>query len=298
MGVKVEFLDSNCPSLKKNDEIRIVSPSGVVKPEFVDGAKLILESWGYKATVGLNAKNSFGRYAGTDLQRLMDLQAAVDDENVKAILCSRGGYGLSRIIDKLDLNALKNSPKLVLGFSDITFLHNLWGKAGLQSIHSIMAKHLTELDVNDKSVENLKCMLRGELVTYKLASHPLNRMGRTVAPIVGGNLSIVYAARATGFEPDYRGKILFIEDIAEEAYHIDRMMQNLRLGGVLDQISGLIVGHFTDCPSDSYSGDSAYQIIRSAVDAYDFPLCFGFPVGHEEVNYPLLFGVDVEFVVE
>ncbi len=296
MSVTVKYLQETF--LPLGEEIRIVSPSGVVHPEYIEGAVNVLVSWGYKVSVGRSAKNIFGRYAGTDMERLDDLQLAVDDPKVKAILCSRGGYGLSRIIDKIDATKLSVYPKLLLGFSDVTFLHNLWANEGMVSVHSVMAKQLFELNAEVESIARLRKLLSGEMLEYQMQSHALNRSGKVVAPICGGNLSILFAARGTDFEPDYTGKIVFIEDIGEKSYHIDRMMQNLRVGGVFSKISGLLVGHFTDCADDAYSGDSVYQIIRDAVSEYDFPVAFGFPAGHEDVNLPLLFGREVEFVVE
>lgn len=297
MSVILRYVNTVTPPINPGDEIRIVSPSGIVQGEYIDGAVSALENWGYNVTVGSNAKNEFGRFAGTDADRLSDLQAALDDKNVKVILCSRGGYGLSRIIDKIDLSGLNACPKLLLGFSDVTFLHSVWGRRGCVSIHSIMAKHLTELPLTAESVLKLRELLAGKSPVYNLSPHPLNRSGRVIAEICGGNLSILYAGRGSNFEPNYKGKILFVEDIGEKSYHIDRMMQNLRLGGVLSTIKGLIVGHFTDCVDDTYSGQNVYEIIRAAVDEYDYPVVFGFPAGHEDVNLPLLFGVSAELVV-
>lgn len=279
-------------------EIRIVSPSGIVNPEYIDGAKAVLEEWGYKVTEGKYARAAFGRFAGTDAERLSDLQEAVNDPEVSAILCSRGGYGLSRIIDKVELGPLAENPKLLIGFSDVTFLHSLWNRKGFVSLHSIMVKHLTELDYFTESKLFFHSMLEGRRPDYAVSSNPLNRKGKVKAKLVGGNLSILAAGRGSDFEPDYKDKILFIEDIGEKSYHIDRMMQNLRFGGVLSQLSGLLVGYFTDCAADSYSGKSVYEIIREAVEEYDYPVAFGFPAGHEDNNLPLWFGVEAELIVE
>lgn len=276
------------PFLQKNDEIRIVSPSGYIDPVYIDGAKKVFAGWGLNPTEGLYAREQYGRFAGTPAQRIEDLQNAINDTNVKAILCSRGGYGMAQIIDNIDFSALKKEPKWVIGFSDITVLHNATSREGITSIHGIMAKHITELSASNQPLIQLHHILFGQLPAYTLPSHPLNKNGKAEGKLAGGNLSVLMGLRGTDFDIDFRDKILFIEDIAEKPYHIDRMMQNLRLSGVFEQISGLIVGQFSDCEEDILMPATTYELIYQMTKDYSFPVCFDFPVGHVAENLPLL----------
>jgi len=284
-------------TLKPNDQIRIVSPSGVINPEFIDGAKKVLTSWGLNATEGQFARGEYGRFAGTKEQRIADLQAALDDTEVKAILCSRGGYGLAQIIDKLDFSKFAQSPKWLIGFSDITILHNVITNLEIPSIHSIMAKHLTELPADSNQISSLKNILLGTLPTYSVQPHESNRMGAASGKLVGGNLSVLMALRGSRFDLQYENSILFIEDIAEQPYHIDRMMQNLRFSGALTHIKGLVVGQFTDCDEDPRMMQTVTEIIADSVKEYDYPVCFNFPAGHVDYNLPLVLGANSELNV-
>jgi muramoyltetrapeptide carboxypeptidase len=285
------------PFLQSNDEIRIVSPSGVIDPLYIDGAKRILESWGLHVTEGKFARNEYGRFAGTKEQRIADLQEALNDPNVKAILCSRGGYGLVQIIDKPDFTLFAKNPKWLIGFSDITILHNAITNLGIASIHGIMAKHLSELPENSEQVQSLKNILFGKLPHYEIPAHSMNRVGKTNGKLIGGNLSVLAGMIGTTFDLPYEGNILFIEDIAEKPYHIDRMMQNLRLSGALSKISGLIVGQFSDCDEDPLMKQSIAEIIFDAVKEYDYPVCFNFPAGHVDYNLPLIMGKIAELKI-
>ena len=276
--------------LHKSDQIRIVSPSGFIAPEYIDGAKKVLEGWDLKVSVGKFALSEYGRFAGTKEQRIADLQEALNDKDLKAILCSRGGYGLSQIIDKLDFTSFSKHPKWLIGFSDITILHNVISNLGIASIHGIMAKHLTELPENPDPVQQLKKILFGEFPTYQIPTQELNRYGITEGKLIGGNLSVLMGMRGTKYDLNYKNNVLFIEDIAEKPYHIDRMMQNLRLSGVLSDISGLIVGQFSDCQEDPLMKQTISEIILDAVKNYDYPVCFNFPAGHVETNLPLILG--------
>lgn len=285
------------PYLNPRDEIRIVSPSGAIDPRFIDGARLVLSGWGYTLSEGDFARTVHGRFAGNVEQRTADLQEALDDESVKAIVCSRGGYGLAQIVDSLDFSSFSKSPKWLIGFSDITILHNAISGLNIASIHGIMAKHLTELPTADDSVKFLKNILVGELPEYKVPTHALNRVGESQAILIGGNLSVFMGLRGSQYDFDYKNKILFIEDIAEEPYHIDRMMQNLRFSGALAQLSGLIVGQFSDCCEDPQMKQTISEIIINAVKDYNYPVCFNFPVGHVDYNLPLINGTEIRFIV-
>lgn len=279
--------------LQPNDQIRIISPSGAIDPGYIDGAKKLLEKWGLTVTEGKFARNEYGRFAGTKEERIADLQMALDDSDVKAILCSRGGYGLAQIIDKIDFSRFVKSPKWLIGFSDITILHNAISNLNVASVHAIMAKHLTELPENCKQVEQLKRLLFGILPGYQLNSHEMNRLGIASGKLVGGNLSVLAGMIGTKFDLTYEGNVLFLEDIAEKPYHIDRMMQNLRISGSLSKITGLVVGQFSDCTEDPLMMQNIKQIIFDAVSEYKYPVCFEFPSGHVDYNLALLLGQKV-----
>lgn len=280
-------------SLQSGDQIRIISPSGAISGNYIEGATKLLQTWGLKVTEGLYARSEFGRFAGTKKQRIDDLQQALDDPEVKAILCSRGGYGLSQIIDKLDFTQFVKHPKWLIGYSDITILHNVINSLGIASIHGIMAKHLTELAPASIPVSKLKDILFGNLPVYQVPPHVQNRTGIATGKLIGGNLSVLMGLRGSKFDLSYSNNILFVEDIGEKPYHIDRMMQSLRLSGVLAQLSGLVVGQFSDCDEDPLMMQSVSEIISGCVEEYDYPVCFNFPAGHVDENFPLLIGADV-----
>jgi len=257
----------------------------------------VLSDWGLQVTEGEFARVEFGRFAGTKSQRISDLQDALDDPNVKAILCSRGGYGLAQIIDKLNFDVFLQSPKWLIGFSDITILHNAISNLGVVSVHGIMAKPLAELPFNADPVLRLKEILFGKLPSYSISAHKLNRPGIGNGKLVGGNLSVLMGLRGSMFDAGYKNSILFIEDVAEKPYHIDRMIQNLRFSGALAQLAGLVVGQFSDCDEDPLMKQTIAEIISEAVSDYDYPVCFNFPTGHVDYNLPLLFGANVTLKV-
>lgn len=286
------------PFLKPYDKVAIVSPAGNIDKKYIDGAVKILADWGLCPVVSEFALGQDGRFSGTVEQRFNDLQQAIDDDEVKAILCSRGGYGMMQIVDMLDLTSFEIHPKWIIGFSDITVLHSATSTIDVVSIHSIMAKHLTELPADSFPVSMLHDILFGKaLPDISIKPHPLNREGKTEGVIVGGNLSVLFGLRGTHFDLDAYEKILVIEDIDEKPYHIDRMMQNLKIGGVLENLTGLIVGQFTDCTEDPLMGKTVYEIIADAVSEYDYPVCFNFPTGHVENNLPLLLGAEATLIV-
>ena len=263
---------------KKILHIRIVSPSGAIEPAFIDGATERLRGWGYEVTEGRHARDRWGRFAGTDEDRLADLIEALHDPSVNAILCSRGGYGLQRIIDRVP-----KITKPIIGFSDITALH-----------HGIMCKHIATLPEESEPIQALKRLLNGEAIEYRWESHPLNTPGKACAPIVGGNLSVLYGLQGTKFgltQSAIRDQfpILLIEDIGERHYHIDRMIRNLRMSGVLAHLSGLIVGQFSDCEDDPLMQQTVYETIKEVVADYNYPILFNAPFGHVEHNLPLWF---------
>ena len=273
--------------LKKIQHIRIISPSGAIDPSYIDGAIARLRAWGYKVSEGAHARGRWGRFAGTDEERLADLMAALSDPTVDIILCARGGYGLQRIIDRVPA-----ITKPIIGFSDITALHQLSAISGQLSVHGIMCKHIATLPEESEPIVALRQLLAGEAIEYTWPSHPLNTPGDACAPIVGGNLSVLYGLQGTPYslsKLSYQFPVLLIEDIGERHYHIDRMIRNLRMSGVLAHLSGLIVGQFSDCEDDPLMQQSVYETIKEAVADYNYPALFNAPFGHVEHNLPLWF---------
>ena len=272
--------------------IRIISPSGAIDPSYIDGAVARLHAWGYEVTEGTHAREVWGRFAGTDDNRLADIIEALHDPTVDFILCARGGYGLQRIIDRIP-----TITKPIIGFSDITALHQLSVISGQPSVHGIMCKHIATLGEESEPIQALRKVLAGKKLMYHWENHPLNRPGDTKGILIGGNLSVLYGLQGTPYDLrsilDLRLKIedikpiLLIEDIAERHYHIDRMMRNLRMSGVLAGIGGLIVGQFSDCDDDPLMQQTVYETIKEAVADYDYPLIFNAPIGHVAMNMPL-----------
>jgi len=284
--------------LQPGDRIHIVSPSGSIDSAFIDGAKKVLASKGFYVTEGKFARGEYGRFAGTVEERIADMQEAMNHPEIKAVLCSRGGYGVSQIIDKIEFSLFQQHPKWLIGFSDITILHAAINRAGIASVHGIMAKHITELPENCEQLNKMLEILTGNFPVYTVKGETINKPGKANGVLVGGNLSVLMGLRGTPFEPDYSGKILFIEDIAEKPYHIDRMMQNLRLSGIMDTISGLVVGQFSDCEEDPLMHQTINEIILSAVGTNTYPVCFNFPAGHVDDNLPLIMGNTIQLNVD
>jgi len=283
------------PFLQKGDCVHLVSPAGAIDQEIVKSAEDCLKSWGLHVFIGVNATNNIGRFSGNPSQRLADLQHALDDPKCKAIFCTRGGYGVIQLIDKLHLDAFRANPKWLIGYSDITMLHSLLQREGFASIHGGMAKMLAE-QMNPASNNNaepalfLHNILWGNFPEYTVNAHPLNRRGMASGTLTGGNLSILYSLRGTPYDHIPAKSILFIEDIGEKPYVIDRIMHNLKLGGILKNLSALIVGQFTDFEEDPSFGKTVREIIADAVGDYSYPVCFNFPTGHVEQNLPLISG--------
>lgn len=280
-----------------HQSIRIVSPSGCVDPEYVDGAIARLRSWGWEVSEGVHVRGVYGRYAGTAEERLADLQQALDDPSLTAILCSRGGYGLTQLVDKLNFTTFRRHPKWLIGFSDVTVLHNLISNLRLPSLHAVMAKQLATLHPDTPTIIYFKQIIEGYMPAYHIGPVPENQFGKKIGRLVGGNLSVLHGLRGTPYDLNYQKAILFIEEIGEDTYHIDRMLHNLKLGGVFRQLSGLIVGHISNCPEDPSMKRTIRQMILDAVDNPDLPVCFDFPSGHEDSNYPLVMGRKVNFRV-
>lgn len=279
-------------SLTKNSRIGITCPSGYVSAERVAYAVVVLEKWGFKTVVGHTVGNEYHYFSGDDATRLADLQQMLDDPNIDAILMGRGGYGLSRIIDQIDFTNFIKHPKWICGFSDITVLHShIQAAFGIPTLHAPMCGAFKPETEHCDYILSLRKAICGEPLSYTFAASPYNRLGNAEAIVVGGNLAMLAHLTGSASQIDTDGKILFIEDIGEHLYHIDRMLLNLKRSGQLSKLKGLIVGSFTDTEdTDRPFGQTLEQIINDKVEEYDFPICFGFACGHDEVNYALVLG--------
>lgn len=276
--------------LKKGDKIGIIAPARKVSKEEMLPAIEILRSWGLKVVTGKNLFKADNQFSGTDAQRAEDLQTLLDDDSVKAIISARGGYGTLRIIDKVNFKKFKKNPKWIVGYSDITVLHSHIHTLGIETLHATMPINFSK---NKEATESLRKALFGEELVYKVQSHPLNRTTKSElkGELVGGNLSLLYALCGSASDIDTKGKILFIEDLDEYLYHIDRMMLNLKRSGKLSHLKALIVGGMTDMKDNAIPfGKTAEEIILDAVKEYKYPVCFGFPAGHIDTNFALYFG--------
>lgn len=270
--------------LKRGDKIGIVATAKKVSFEEIKLAVEVFQSWGLQVVPGKHLFDSENQFAGSDQSRLEDVQSFIDDPEIKAIICARGGYGTTRIIDSINFSPLLTNPKWIVGFSDITALLFRLYNHNVESIHGIMAGLFYKED-REESIESLRKVLFGKKFFLKAGHHYLNRTGEAQGKIIGGNLSIICNLIGTSSDIDYTGIILFIEDLDEYLYHIDRMMVHLERAGKLQNISGLIVGDMSDMNDNPIPfGKSAYEIIHLHVQKYKFPVCFGFPVGHEATN--------------
>jgi len=289
------------PFLQPGDKFAIISPSGTVLSERVDGAVRAIENWGFEPVVSEHCKEEYHAYSvithsASPEHRLRDLQWALNDLQVRAILCSRGGYGAVHLLEHLDLEALARDPKWLIGFSDISALHAAWHCAGVVSIHSPMAKHLTLYDSNNETNSINYNILTGKgLPTYNEPPHRHNRNGSATATITGGNLAVLMSLLATPYNIIKPGNILFIEDVAEQVYQVQRLLYHLRLAGILPRLAGLIVGQFTKHRGDDTS--AMYDMIHDMVAPYDYPVAFNFPIGHVERNVPIVEGATATFEV-
>ncbi len=282
------------PYLKKGDTIGIVCPSGTLPAKKVTTCISTLEAWGYKVKIGKTVGSQHHYFSATDEERAADMQAMLDDKNVQAVLCGRGGYGMSRIIDALDFKKFKKHPKWVIGFSDITLLHNHFTEVlKTASLHAPMAGAFNNGQSNNEWVLSLKHALAGKKANYKAAPHAHNKPGIATGKLVGGNLTLVAHAVGTVSGLQTKNAILFLEDIGEYKYNIDRMMIQLKRSGMLKNIAGLIVGGFTQTKdSDPAFGATVYEIIEAAVSDYKYPVCYDFPVSHDKENYALKHGAN------
>ncbi|APY09659.1 LD-carboxypeptidase [Winogradskyella sp. J14-2] len=287
--------------LKMGDTVAIVAPSGILnnREREVQQAIDLLNDWGLNTILGEHVFSKADHFAGTDAERCEDLQKAMDDPTVSAIWCARGGYGTVRILDKLDYTKFKEKPKWVIGYSDITALHNQLHNEGFESLHALMCVSLTQ-DIAEvqASVDTFKAALFGNPENYVLEGSEYNRVGEATGQLIGGNLTMLHTMLGSDTSLDTSGKILFIEEIGEYKYHIDRMLQSMKRAGYFEKLKGLVIGDMSKLRKNTTLwGTSIEQLILDALSDYDFPIAFNMPAGHEKDNRALVLGRTVELKV-
>lgn len=282
------------PHLKQGDTIAITCPAGYMPLEKAQTCIDTLQQWGYQVlvgkTLGSKSKNYF---SGTDEVRLNEFQAMLDAPEVKAVLCGRGGYGVGRIIEQLDFTQFKKNPKWIIGFSDITVLHaHINRNYKIATLHAPMAAAFNDGAYKNKYVRSLKQALQGMQAAYECKPHQLNQTGTTTGELIGGNLALLAHLVGTSSDIQTKNKILFLEDVGEQHYNVDRMMIQLKRSGKFKHLAGLIIGGFTDMQDTQRPfGKKVYHIIKEHIAKYQYPVCFGFPVSHDKKNLTLKCGV-------
>jgi muramoyltetrapeptide carboxypeptidase len=288
------------PYLKVGDTIAIVAPAGILKnkQEIIEKAKKLAESWGLKVVLGKNLFNQNNHFSGTDDERCQDFQEALDNKNIKAIWAARGGYGSVRILDKLDFTKFRNNPKWIIGYSDITAFHNHIHNLGVESIHGMMGTSLGEKPEDIvETILSFKNALFGKELSYTIPSATYNRNGAVEGQIIGGNISILASMLGSKSQLNTDGKILFIEEIGEYKYSIDRMLQSLKRAGYFTKVKAVVVGDMTKIKTNSTNWGSSIEQLVLDVLPKDIPVLFDFPAGHEADNRALLFGRKVKLTV-
>lgn len=290
------------PYLQPGDLVAIVAPSGVLinEEKSIEEAVTLFKSWKLNVVPGEHLFNDNGHFAGTDEERAADFQKALDNPAVRAIWCARGGYGTVRILDRLNYDKFRAHPKWIVGYSDITALHNQLHNEGYESVHGFMCTNLDrDPEAIKISIATCKDVLFGKPVHYKIGGNDCNRPGKATGQLVGGNLTLLHTMLGSSTSIDTRGKILFIEEIGEYAYHIDRMLQSLKRAGYFEGCRGLIVGDISKVRENTTPfGRTIEEIILDVVADYDFPVMFGFPAGHEDENRALILGRTIELNVK
>lgn len=300
MGIPITRDLVRPPNLKKGDTIIILSPAGRIKDKTsIDPGIELANYWGLVVFFGKHMLSENGTFAGTDEQRTEDLQKALDNPSIKAIWCARGGYGAVRIVDDLDFTKFMDNPKWIIGFSDITVLHGKVHQLGYQTIHGQMPLTIDlKNPVQKESLVTLHRALFGKPLKYKYNSSKYNKTGESTGQLVGGNLSIVYSMLGSDSSFQMNDKILFIEDVGEALYHIDRMMISLKRAGYFENCKGLVVGDFKLKKDEGNEfGKTLEEIILEAVEGTDFPVVFNFPAGHIEDNRAVILGEFVDLKV-
>jgi muramoyltetrapeptide carboxypeptidase len=278
------------PFLAPGQRVAVVATARKVSAAELDFTRQTLRGWGLEVVLGASIGAASHQFGGTDELRRRDLQQQLDDPSIRAIFCARGGYGTARLVDELDFRAFAEHPKWVAGFSDITVLNSHLLRLGYQSLHGVMPVLFGQAG-GETALASLRAALFGEALTYKAAVHPLNRLGSATGELVGGNLSLLHTSTGTSSQASFAGRILFLEDLDEYLYHIDRMLLHLHRSGQLAGLAGLVVGHFSQMRDNAVPfGQTAYEIIDHYAQRYAFPVGYGFPVGHEADNRALVVG--------
>jgi len=286
----VEFFKEP-PLLRKGDTVGIVSTARKISPEELQPAVKKLEEWGLKVKTGDNLFASYHQFAGTDDQRAHDFQSMIDDDDVKAVLCARGGYGTVRIVDRIDFSKFEQNPKWVIGYSDVTVLHSHIHNLGVETLHATMPVNFPAGGQENNALLSLKEALFTGQTNYRIPAHQFNVEGRAEAVVTGGNLSILYSLTGSPSDIDSSGKILFFEDLDEYLYHIDRMMQNLKRNGKFDKTAAIIIGGMSDMNDNTIPyGKTAEEIVNEYVAESGCPVVFGFPAGHISDNRAVILG--------
>jgi muramoyltetrapeptide carboxypeptidase len=285
------------PSLRKGDTIAIAATARKVSLAEMQPAITLFESWGLKVLLPEGFFNADHQFAGNDAHRADNFQQLLDNADVKAIICARGGYGTARIIDKIDFSRFSEYPKWIIGYSDITVLHShILSHTPVASLHATMPINMQSHNADEQSIESLRHVLFGERVSYSFPFQPLNRDGKAQGRLIGGNMSVLYSLLGTPSDIVTDGCILFLEDLDEYLYHIDRMMLNLKRNGKLAKLAGLVIGGMNDMKDNTVPfGKTAEEIIAEHTAGYDYPVAFGFPAGHEIRNLALPFGTHYTF---
>jgi muramoyltetrapeptide carboxypeptidase len=281
------------PYLSPGDTIAIIATARKISREELNPAIKTFKDAGYEVELGHNIFKQHNQFAGTDEDRLEDLQWALDDENVKAVVIARGGYGTLRLIDGVDFTQFREKPKWIVGYSDVTVLHShIHAHYKIQTLHATMPINFPK---NEEAVSSVLQALSGKLYSHSFDPHPLDRKGKTEGILIGGNLSLLYALSASASDINTTGKILFLEDLDEYLYHVDRMMMNLKRSGKLKDLAGLVVGGMSEMKDNAIPfGKTAEEIIIDAVSEYEYPVCFNFPAGHIDRNLAVYLGKSIK----
>lgn len=284
------------PYLKPGDTVGILATARKVAEEPLGPAIKLLKSWGLNVVIGKTVGLDDNQLAGQDWQRATDLQQMLDNPSIKAVWCAKGGYGTVRIIDRIDFTKFRKKPKWIIGFSDATVLHSHINKMGIATVHGIVG--ISVSGATPEAIESFRKSLFGGRIEYRIPPHAYNKNGKAYGEIMGGNLSVLYSIMGSPSEADYKGKIIFIEDLDEYLYHIDRMMMNLKRNGYFKNVRGIIIGGMTKMrDNDIPWGHDALQIVQDIVKEYNIPVCYNFPAGHIKDNRALIFGANAALEV-
>lgn len=285
------------PALQAGDSIYLLSTARKISLEELQPAIKTFESWGLNVIIGKTIGAEDRQFAGNDVLRTQDFQTALDDKNVRAIICARGGYGTVRMMDALNYDEFMKHPKWIVGFSDVTYLHvHISNSIGIQTLHATMPFSFE--NNTPEAIETMRKELFGIKNDYHVSAHPLNRFGHAQGILIGGNLSILYSITGTKSGMNTSGKILFLEDLDEYLYHVDRMMMNLKRSGKLHDLAAVVVGGFTAMKDNKVAfGCTAYEIIAEHLSEYNYPVCYDFPGGHVADNRALVMGRKYQLTV-